>query len=261
MYLLVIKYHHTSYLLPKNRHQLGEKIRRLSGLGNAYWHEVINVLRSIIPVYDRVNNAISLGQDRKFRESGIKGKVGPGDLVLDAGSGFGNMTSILLKILNNKATVVMFDPIREMLLNSKEYLPSENSKNLSCGVFEVMPFRDGSFDAVLCGYCLRDAISLEKAISEVHRILRVSGRFVIVDLGKPDNFFLRSLVSFYLKYMLGILAFSVSGRTGLKFKTLYGTYTKWPKNGDLYLLLADKFSKVVMEQKLFGGAIIVVGYK
>jgi demethylmenaquinone methyltransferase/2-methoxy-6-polyprenyl-1,4-benzoquinol methylase len=61
--------------------------------------------------------------------------------------------------------------------------------------------------------------------------------------------------------LLGILAFSVSGKRGLKFKTLYGTYTKWPKNGELYLLLTDKFSKVIMEQKLFGGAIIAVGYK
>ncbi|MDQ5868894.1 MAG: class I SAM-dependent methyltransferase [Thermoproteota archaeon] len=233
----------------------------MSGLGNAYWHEVIDVLRSIIPVYDRVNRAISLGQDIKYREEGINGRVNPGDLVLDAGSGFGNMTSILLKILDNNVKIVMFDPIREMLQNAKEYLPSENSKNLSCGVFEVMPFRDRSFDAVLCGYCLRDAISLEGAISEIHRILRDSGRFVIVDLGKPDNFFLRYLVSFYLKYFLGILAFSVSGKSGLKFKTLYGTYTKWPRNGELYLLLTEKFSKVVMERKLFGGAIIVVGYK
>ena len=77
---------------------------------------------SIIPVYDRVNRAISLGQDRKYREKGINGGVSPGDLVLDAGSGFGNMTSILLKNLDNKVKVVMLDPIREMLLNSKEYL-------------------------------------------------------------------------------------------------------------------------------------------
>ncbi len=212
-------------------------------------------------MYDRVNRAISLGQDVKYRVKGIYGSVKPGDVVLDAGSGFGNMTSILLKLLDNDARVVMLDPIHEMLENAREYLTSENSKNLSCGVFEVMPFRDRSFDAVLCGYCLRDALYLKGAISEIHRILKDSGKFVIVDLGKPDNTFLRYLVSFYLKYLLGILAFSVSGKSGLKFKTLYGTYMKWPRNGELYHLLTEKFSKVVMKQKLFGGAIIVVGYK
>ena len=120
--ILVINYFPTRYLLPNNRYEPGDRIRLLSGLGNTYWHEVIDVLRSIIPVYDRVNRAISLGQDRKYREKGINGGVSPGDLVLDAGSGFGNMTSILLKNLDNKVKVVMLDPIREMLLNSKEYL-------------------------------------------------------------------------------------------------------------------------------------------
>ena len=51
------------------------------------------VLRSIIPVYDKVNKSISLGQDDKYRELGMKDEIHPGDLILDAGSGFGNMSS------------------------------------------------------------------------------------------------------------------------------------------------------------------------
>ena len=39
----------------------------------------------------------------------------------------------------------------------------------------------------MCGYSLRDAIGLRIAISEAHRVLRKGGRFVIVDLGKPDH--------------------------------------------------------------------------
>jgi demethylmenaquinone methyltransferase/2-methoxy-6-polyprenyl-1,4-benzoquinol methylase len=113
----------------------------------------------------------------------------------------------------------------------------------------------------LCGYSLRDSISLVTAISEIHRILKTNGRFVAIDLGKPDNALSRYLVSLYLKYFLKVVAFSVSGRQGLKFKTLYGTYIRWPKNSELYVLLADKFSKVVMEERLFGGAIIVAAYK
>ena len=34
---------------------------------------------------------------------------------------------------------------------------------------------------------LRDAINLRIAISEIHRVLKKDGRFVIVDLGKPDE--------------------------------------------------------------------------
>ena len=121
-----------------------------------------------------------------------------------------------------------------------------------------MPFRESTIDDVLCGYSLRDAFSLVEAISEIHRVLKNDGRFVIVDIGKPDNMLLRSFVAFYLKYVLGIIAYSVSGKRGLKFKTLHGTFLRWPKNAKLNDLLLEKFSRVKFTKKMFGGAIIVV---
>jgi demethylmenaquinone methyltransferase / 2-methoxy-6-polyprenyl-1,4-benzoquinol methylase len=231
----------------------------LSGLGLNYWKEVIGVLRNIIPVYDKVNKSISLGQDDKYRECGLNGHIRPGELILDAGSGFGNMSSKALDILKDEARIILHDPIREML----DYAQNLRNQrlNLSCGVFEYMPFRESSVDAVLCGYSLRDAFSLIEAISEIHRILKNDGRFIIVDIGKPDNAFFRCVVTFYLKYILGIIAYSVSGKRGLRFKTLYGTFTRWPNNGVLNDLLMKKFSKVKFTKKLFGGAIIVVAYK
>ena len=38
-----------------------EAVKQLSGLGSRYWTEVIEVLSTIIPVYDKVNRVISLG--------------------------------------------------------------------------------------------------------------------------------------------------------------------------------------------------------
>lgn len=229
------------------------------GLGLNYWKEVIGTLRNIIPIYDKVNKSISLGQDDKYREFGIDGHVHPGDLILDAGSGFGNMSSKALEILKDDAKVILHDPIHEMLLYAQN-LRSQRL-NLCCGVFEYMPLRESSVDAVLCGYSLRDAFSLVEAISEIHRILKKEGRFIIVDLGKPDNLLVRGFVTFYLKYILGIIAYSVSGRRGLRFKTLYGTFLRWPRNSILYDALMKKFCKVEFTKKLFGGAIIVVAYK
>ena len=231
----------------------------MSGLGLGYWKEVIGVLRSIIPVYDKVNKSISLGQDDRYREFGLRGQISPGDLILDAGSGFGNMSSKAMEILNDNARVILHDPIREML----NYAQNQKSHrlNLSCGVFEYMPFRESSLDAVLCGYSLRDSFSLVEAINEVHRVLKNEGRFIIVDIGKPDNVLLRSFVTFYLKYILGIIAYSVSGKRGLRFKTLYGTFIRWPQNALLNDLLLNKFSRVKFTKKMFGGAIIVVAYK
>jgi demethylmenaquinone methyltransferase/2-methoxy-6-polyprenyl-1,4-benzoquinol methylase len=233
----------------------------LSGLGQNYWKEVIGVLREIIPVYDRVNNVISLGQGSKYRNIGISSGISKGDFVVDAGSGFGNMTKVALREMNGNISVIMYDPLLEMLANAKKLIDLKNYYGLSCGVFEHMPFRENSVDVVMCGYSLRDAICLEDAISESHRILRKNGKFIIVDLGKPDNSLARSLVSFYLKHILGILAYIVSGKSGLKFKTLYGTYLRWPRNALLYELLSRRFNAVEMRKELLGGAIIVIANK
>ena len=228
------------------------------GLGS-YWGEVIDVLREIIPVYDKVNSYISLGKDVKHRTQGISGRVLPGNKILDAGSGFGNMSKTASKLCKNDLSITLYDPLIPMLKNTSTFF--EKPPDLSCGVFEHIPFIDREFDAVLCGYSLRDAISLRIAISEIHRVLKKDGRFVIVDLGKPDNPVIRIGVSLYLRMFLPIIAFVAGGKLGLKFATLYGTYKRWPQNKVLESMLLEKFSKVEFEKDLMGGAIMVAAYK
>lgn len=228
------------------------------GLGS-YWAEVIDVLREIIPVYDKVNTAISFGKDAEHRNRGIKNRVLPGDSILDAGSGLGSMSKTAHKICAGDLQIMLYDPLVPMLKNTGnlfEKVPSQ-----SCGVFEHMPFKEGQFDAVLCGYSLRDAISLKIAISEIHRVLKKGGRLVIVDLGKPDNKLIRAGASFYLRMIVPIIAYMAGGKLGLKFGTIYGTFQRWPQNKKLKAILLEKFSKVEFEKDLMGGAIIVAAFK
>ena len=232
----------------------------MSGLGSRYWTEVIEVLRAVIPVYDKVNKVISLGNDDKYRLKGIRGLIRPGNMILDAGSGYGNMSRLALAETRGDAKIVMYDPLLEMLANVKNYLLGSQAA-LYSGIFEYMPFRDGIFDAVLCGYSLRDSIHLAQAIAEIHRVLKTGGRLIVIDLGKPDNYVLRGMVSMYLKYFLGIFAYLAAGSSGLKFKTLYGTYVRWPKNSELESMLKEKFSHVQFDKSMMGGAVIIAAYK
>ena len=228
------------------------------GLGS-YWGEVIEVLREIIPIYDKVNSIISLGKDKEHRIRGISQRVLPGNKILDAGSGFGNMSKTAMKLTDGKISITLYDPLVPMLKNTGTYF--EKLPDMANGVFEHIPFKDEEFDVVLCGYSLRDAINLRIAISEIHRVLKKDGRFVIVDLGKPDEVFYRVGVSFYLRCILPILAFAAGGRLGLKFGTLYGTYKRWPQNKKLEGLILEKFSRVEFEKDLMGGAIMIAAYK
>ena len=228
------------------------------GLGS-YWGEVLDVLREIIPVYDKVNSWISLGKDKEHRIRGIKGRVKSGDLILDAGSGFGNMSKTAIDVTDGKIHITLYDPLVPMLQQTSKFF--DEKPNLTAGVFEHIPFKDEEFDAVLCGYSLRDAINLRIAISEIHRVLKKEGKVVIVDLGKPDKTIIRLGVSFYLRAILPIIALIAGGRLGLKFAKLYGTYKRWPQNKKLEALLLEKFSRVEFEKDLMGGAIIVAAYR
>ena len=228
------------------------------GLGS-YWGEVIDVLQEIIPVYDKVNSYISFGKDSVHRNKAIKGKIQNGDKILDAGSGFGNMSKTALDTTNGEVEIMLYDPLLPMIKNTNRLF--KKKPEATCGVFEHVPFRNKQFDIILSGYSLRDAISLKIAISEMHRILKKDGKWIIVDLGKPDNPITRFGVSFYLKIILPIVAYAAGGKLGLKFATLYGTYRVWPKNKKLESLLLERFSKVEFDKDIMGGAIMVAAYK
>ena len=228
------------------------------GLGS-YWGEVIDVLRDIIPVYDKVNSFISLGKDIEHRTKAIRGRINKGDKVLDAGSGFGNMSKTAANIVDNDLSIILYDPLVPMLKNTDRLF--DQKLDSACGVFEHVPFQDNEFDMVLSGYSLRDAISLKTAISEMHRVLKEDGKWVIVDLGKPDEPIIRFGVTCYLRLLLPIIAFIAGGKLGLKFATLYGTYKLWPQNKKLESLLLEKFSRVEFDKDLMGGAIMVAAYK
>jgi len=228
------------------------------GLGS-YWGEVLDILQEIIPVYDKVNSYISLGKDSEHRNRAIRGKIQSGDKILDAGSGFGNMSKTALDVSDGDVEIMLFDPLLPMIKNTDRLF--KKKPEATCGVFEHVPFKDKQFDVVLSGYSLRDAISLKTAISEIQRVLKDDGKWIIVDLGKPDEPIARFGVSFYLKLILPIIAYAAGGRLGLKFAALYETYRLWPKNKKLETMLLEKFSSVKFEKDMMGGAIMVAAYK
>lgn len=219
------------------------------------WPEIQNTLIDIIPIYVKGNNIISFGQDKKLRRKGIIKTVKTGDSVLDLGSGPGTMSRILLDNIENIGNLVLMDPLRPMLNVAKMNMKDNPSKTVS-GVFENLPFRDKSFDVVMCGYSFRDAQNFKKASKEMNRVLKNdTGRLLIVDIGKPDNRFLRWLIGLYLRFFAGLLVSLFLGRKGFIFSKIYLTYRKFLTKKQITNIFQNLFYEVKIETSMFGGAI------
>lgn len=225
------------------------------------WANVQQVLAKIIPVYDRMNKIMSLGRDTSFRRDGLQKGLRPTDRVLDAGAGPGKMTEIALEHSPNLHEVVMIDPLAVMLEESKVRVRDPRINRL-VAVFENLPFRDSVFDSVMCGFSLRDARHLNDAVAQLTRVLHQdSGRLIVVDLGKPNSSLARLFIAIYWKVVVPFLGLLFTGTRGHLYSALYKTYRKLPTNAALIQRFTPTFSSVQLEERMFGGAIILVAEK
>lgn len=127
--------------------------------------------------YDRINRILSLGQERKWRATGIR-MLDPG-LVLDLGCGTGDTDF-------DGREVVGLDPVLEMLALSPV------SARVA-GVGENLPFRDESFDGVFSAFVFRNLTSVDATLNELTRVLGSGSAAVVVGLSRPRNPILRTL--------------------------------------------------------------------
>jgi demethylmenaquinone methyltransferase/2-methoxy-6-polyprenyl-1,4-benzoquinol methylase len=150
---------------------------------------------------------------------------------------------------------MLMDPILEMMRVARS---STKTQGL-LAVYENLPFHQGSIDAAMAGFSLRDARDLKVALVELHDALKPDGRFLIVDLSKPDSRVKSGLISVYWRLIAPSLAFVASGRLGLKFGALSKTYRRLPRISEMLNLFEKSgFSVSRREFSMMGGACVII---
>lgn len=115
--------------------------------------------------------------DRMIEET--VGKIDPtkGDKVLDIGCG---RAVDAIKIAARGGKPVGLEPSQTMLRHSKDCVnESGNSVGLVQGIGEKLPFKDNSFDWVMCKGALDHFPDPYKTMEEISRVLKTDGRAVI----------------------------------------------------------------------------------
>lgn len=107
----------------------------------------------------------------------------PGDRVLEVACGTGLNLERLRSAVGPEGTVVGIDLSPDMLRVAARMIERQGWQNVSLRETDAarLPFDDALFDAVLCTYALNVIPDHVAAIQEMKRVLRIGGRFAILD--------------------------------------------------------------------------------
>ncbi|HZK03945.1 MAG TPA: bifunctional demethylmenaquinone methyltransferase/2-methoxy-6-polyprenyl-1,4-benzoquinol methylase UbiE [Bacteroidaceae bacterium] len=163
------------------------------------------MFNKIAPVYDRLNRILSWGFEKKWRKkaSGIVAQSNP-DSILDIACGTGDMAICMAD--NIKPDIIIAADISEGMMNvGREKANQAGLSNIikfqkeNC---EMLSFADCSFDSVTSAFGVRNFENLDNALTEMNRVLKDSGRLVILELSYPDKFPIKQLFSIYARLVI-----------------------------------------------------------
>lgn len=133
----------------------------------------------IAPRYERTNQLISLGMDRRWRRQAITTLgLRPGSTVLDLACGTGDLCRTLQ---THGLTAIGIDVSAGMLTNAITDAPLVRADVLD------LPAPDASVDGIVCGFALRNVVSIDAFFHECARVLRPGGRLAVLDATVPEN--------------------------------------------------------------------------
>jgi demethylmenaquinone methyltransferase/2-methoxy-6-polyprenyl-1,4-benzoquinol methylase len=133
----------------------------------------------IAPVYDLMNRVMTMGLDQRWRRLTVRTVVRPGDHVLDACCGTGDLAVAARKAGADVVGLDFSDPMLERARRKSGEIEWVHGDVLA------LPFEDASFDAATVGFGIRNVADLEGSLRELRRVLRPGGRLGILEITRP----------------------------------------------------------------------------
>jgi demethylmenaquinone methyltransferase/2-methoxy-6-polyprenyl-1,4-benzoquinol methylase len=141
--------------------------------------EVRSMFDRIAPVYDLMNRLMTAGLDRRWRRLTARAAVRPGDRVLDACCGTGDL-AVAAREAGGRVTGLDF---------SERMLERAGRKDTSVewvrGDLLALPFEEASFDAATVGFGVRNVEDLDAGLRELARVVRPGGRLGCLEITRP----------------------------------------------------------------------------
>lgn len=138
----------------------------------------------VAPRYERTNRLISLGLDTRWRRATIASLgLRSGATVLDLACGTGDLCRGLTRA---GLRPIGIDISAGMLGMAHTDAPLVRSDILT------LPMPDAAIDGIVCGFALRNVVSVDAFFHESARVLRVGGRLAVLDAATPERALMRA---------------------------------------------------------------------
>jgi len=169
-------------------------------------HAVQSMFDRIAGRYDLLNRIISFRLDSRWRNRAIRTLLTvENPLIIDLGTGTGDLAFTAAKIAGAKARIVGLDFSMQMILlaQDKRGRARRGANTIFAqGSALEAPMKSAIFDAAMTAFVLRNVSDLPRFFAEAHRLLKPGGRFVSLDMFPPSSGWFSSLYTVYFHRLM-----------------------------------------------------------
>lgn len=191
----------------------------------------------IAPFYDVANWAMSLGLDKSWRYKLVKmSNLQDNESIVDLATGTGDvaiaMANFIIKEKIQKCQILGVDPSTKMLQFAQDKIEKSNLKSLidlSLGDGQNLSnIRSQSVDLVTMSFGIRNVRNHSAAIEEIKRILKPSGRVLIMEFVNPRKGLLSPVISFFISTIVPMIGSMFSGGHEREYRHLGASIMNFP---------------------------------
>lgn len=199
----------------------------------------------VAPHIDFLTSLFSLGLCHLWRRKAVSlAGLRPRDQVLDSCTGTGDFILALMRELGPEGSITGIDFCPEMIRIAEEKIgkapanPHPKKVRFLVADAKALPFSDSEFDLVTVGFGMRNIPDTVAALNEVRRALKPGGRFVCLELTRPEKQWFLPVYKFYVFRLMPVI-----GRLVVKKAT---PYVYLPRSIEAFYT-PDRFIQVIRE--------------
>ena len=195
-------------------------------------HTYVNqMFARIAPRYDIMNQLMSAGQDRRWRNLLVKQLQLPSHgKLLDIATGTGDIAFEAIRQQSDLALVVGADfTLPMMIVGQNRYPQLQNREKLSWSGADTLhlPFPDDYFDGVVSGFLMRNVTNIDATLVDQTRVCKPGGKVAILEIPRPAESLFGAMFRLYFHNIVPILGGIISGQPD--------AYSYLPHSADAFL--------------------------